>query len=140
MVQPCVLVRAGAAGEGETGVTYAAGVGARTTGATSLCLELASLAPGVRGRAHRHDGHESAAYVLSGAFTLWFGERLEQRVVARAGDFLFIPAGTPHLPANESGDEPAVAVLARSDPDEQESATPLPELDHLPHLLGEATR
>lgn len=43
------------------------------------------------------------------------GERLEQH----AGDFLYIPAGTPHLPVN---------------PNEQESVVLLPELDGLPHL------
>jgi uncharacterized RmlC-like cupin family protein len=41
---------------------------------------------------------------------------------------LYIPANTPHLPANTSS-EPCVAVLARTDPHEQESVVLLPELD-----------
>ena len=32
----------------------------------------------------------------------------------------YIPAGVPHLPANLS-DKPATAVIARTDPNEQES-------------------
>jgi len=135
----CVLIRPGEGAEGTTGVTYAAGVSGSTTGARGLCLELATLTPGARGRAHLHAEHESAAYVLEGELLLWFGEQLEEKLVARAGDFLYILAGVPHLPANASATEPAVAVPARTDANEQESAIALPALDDLPHLRGEET-
>jgi uncharacterized RmlC-like cupin family protein len=134
MDRSCILVRPGDIAEGVTGVSYAAGVSAATAGSRALCLEMATLPPGAVGRAHLHAEHESAAYVLDGVFVLWFGDRLENRVVARGGDFLYIPAGVPHLPANGSSVEPAVAVLARTDPREEESVVPLPELDRLPHL------
>jgi uncharacterized RmlC-like cupin family protein len=39
----------------------------------------------------------------------------------------------PHLPYN-GGDVPVEAVIARTDPSEQESVLPLPQLDALPHL------
>ena len=39
----------------------------------------------------------------------------------------------PHLPANLS-DAPVEAVIARTDPNEQESVVVLHELDALPHL------
>lgn len=136
----CVLVRPGEEAEGTTGVTYAAGVSASTSGARGLCLELATLPPGARGRAHLHAEHESAAYVLEGELVLWFGPKLEEKLVARTGDFLYIPGGVPHLPANASATEPAVAVLARTDANEQESAIPLPALDALPHLREETIR
>jgi uncharacterized RmlC-like cupin family protein len=137
MAARCVLIQAGEAEEGKTGVTYAAGVSATTTGASALCLQLASLPPGARSRAHLHAEHESAAYVIKGEMVLFFGERLEQKVAARAGDFLYIPSGVPHLVLNPSA-EPAVAVLARTDPNEQESVTELPELEALPHVRAEA--
>lgn len=138
MSERCVLVRPGEEAEGTTGVTYAAGVSASTTGARGICLELATLPPGARGRAHLHAEHESAAYVLQGELVLWFGDQLEEKLVARAGDFLYIPGGVPHLPANASATEPTVAVLARTDANEQESAIALPALDELPHLREEA--
>jgi uncharacterized RmlC-like cupin family protein len=138
MSERCVLVRPGEGARGTTGVTYASGVSASSTGARGLCLELATLPPGARGRAHFHAEHDSAAYVLEGELLLWFGERLEEKLVARAGDFLFIPGGVPHLPANASATKPAVAVLARTDANEQESAIALPALDTLPHLQEEA--
>ena len=134
MAKRCVLVGVGEATQGRTGVTYAAGVSSASAGASGLCLQLASLPPGGRARAHQHDEHESAAYVLEGEMVLWFGERLEQKLVARPGDFLYLPSGVPHLVKNGSDTEPAVAVLARTDPNEQEDVTALPELDVLPHL------
>jgi uncharacterized RmlC-like cupin family protein len=65
---------------------------------------------------------------------LRFGERLEQKVVAGPGDFLYIPPGVPHLVRNGSDTEPAVAVLARNDGSEQEDVTELPGLEAAPHL------
>jgi uncharacterized RmlC-like cupin family protein len=137
MTRQCVLVQAGDAAEGRTGVTYAAGISASSAGANRLCLQLASLPPGARARAHQHDEHESAAYVIEGEMVMWFGKQLEQKLVARPGDFIYIPSAVPHLVVNGSEAEPAVAVLARTDPDEQEDVTELPELDALPHLRGE---
>jgi uncharacterized RmlC-like cupin family protein len=134
MTEQCVLIRAGAAAEGTTGVTYAAGISAGSAGARGLCLQLASLPPGARSNAHLHAEHESAAYVVEGEMVLWSGKQLEDRVVAGPGDFLYIPNGVPHLVANASDSEPAVAVLARTDPNEQEDMVALPELDSLPHL------
>ena len=134
MTEHCVLVGAGDAAEGNTGVTYAAGISATTAGARGLCLQLASLPPAARARAHQHDDHESAVYVMEGQMVLFSGERLEHKVVANPGDFIYIPNGVPHLVVNGSDTEPTVGVLARTDPNEQEDVTALPDLDALPHL------
>jgi uncharacterized RmlC-like cupin family protein len=134
MDERCVLVSPTDAIPGSTGVSYAAGVSAATAGSRALCLELATLPPGRRGRAHLHAEHESAAYVLEGEIVIWFGRKLEDRLVARPGDFVYVPAGLAHLPANASTTNPAIAVLARTDPHEQESAVALPELDELSHV------
>ncbi|HYY22344.1 MAG TPA: cupin domain-containing protein [Thermoleophilaceae bacterium] len=134
MTEHCVLVGAGDAAEGNTGVTYAAGISATTAGARGLCLQLASLPPGARARAHQHDDHETAVYVMEGQMVLFSGERLEHKVVANPGDFIYIPNGVPHLVVNGSDTEPTVGVLARTDPNEQEDVTALPDLDALPHL------
>lgn len=42
----------------------------------------------------------------------------------------YIPAGMPHLPMNAT-DKPTSAVIARTDPNEQENLQPPPELEHL---------
>jgi uncharacterized RmlC-like cupin family protein len=47
----------------------------------------------------------------------------------RAGEFLYIPAEMPHRPMSIGANEPCVAVVARTDPNEQESVVVLPELE-----------
>ena len=50
-----------------------------------------------------------------------YGHNLQQSVINVAGDFIFIPAGVPHQPINLSDSETAIAIVARNDPNEQES-------------------
>jgi len=138
MGKECVLVSASELAQGRTGISYMAGISAATTQAEGLCLQLASLPPGRRSRAHQHDEHESAAYMLEGEMVMWFGDRLETRLVARPGDFVYIPKGVPHVVLNESDTTHAIAVLARTDPNEQEVITELPELDALELVAAEA--
>jgi uncharacterized RmlC-like cupin family protein len=112
------------------GSRYAPGVSAESTGASSLFLGMATIPPGERTKAHLH-GHETAHYMVSGTeVELWIGQRLEQCEVARPGDYLFIPAGVPHVAVNR-GDTPAVFVAARNDPGVQEHVLMTPELDAL---------
>ena len=46
---------------------------------------------------------------------------------------IYIPAGVPHLPINASAHEPATCIVARTDPNEQESVVLLPHLEALRH-------
>ncbi len=125
----CAAVRAGAPFVGKQGLTYAPAISAETVGARGIHMQLLTIPPGGRTKAHKHESHESAIYVLSGEAGTWYGEKLEHHVVSRAGDFVYIPADMPHLAYNISQTEPATAVVARSDPNEQESVVMLPELD-----------
>jgi uncharacterized RmlC-like cupin family protein len=67
--------------------------------------------------------------MLSGESGVWYGENLEHHCTTRLGDYLYIPANMPHLPYNLSTTENAVALIARTDSNEQESVVLLPELD-----------
>ncbi len=133
-LKKCKVVRSGTASEGVTGLSYARGISAGTVGARGLCLELVVILPGARAKAHLHTDHEAAVYIIGGELVLWFGEGLRESINAGPGDFLYIPDGVPHLPMNRSTTEPVTAVLARTDPNEQESVVRLPELDSLRHL------
>ncbi|MDI7860686.1 cupin domain-containing protein [Rhizobiaceae bacterium n13] len=126
----CHVVRPSHAYGGKQGLSYFEGIAAETVGSTGICMHLLTIPPGVRARAHLHEDHETAIYVLSGEAHTWYGDRLENHVVTRSGEFLYIPAGVPHLPAN-LGHAPCTAVIARTDPKEQESVVLLPELDGL---------
>ena len=127
----CRLVRAGDPFVGKQGLTYRPGISAETAGAQRIHLQLLTLPPGGRARAHKHEAHETAIHVLSGLSCMWHGERLQHHMEVGAGDFLYIPANEPHLPYNPSATEPCVAVIARTDANEQESVVLLPELDLL---------
>jgi uncharacterized RmlC-like cupin family protein len=123
----CRVIRGGEYA-GQHGLTYASGISAESAGARGLCLHTLTIPPGGRARAHLHSSHESAIYLVSGVVEVWWGEGLARHEVMRPGDFMYIPARVPHLPAN-TGDEPAFGVVARTDPNEQESVELLPELD-----------
>jgi len=130
-VQPRIgrVVRGGQPYRSEQGAVYAPGISAETVGATAVFLGVVTLPPGERTRAHVHERHESAFYMLSGdEVELWSGEQLEHREVARPGDFLFIPANVPHVAVNR-GATPAVCVGVRDEPTAQESLSMRPGLD-----------
>lgn len=126
----CRLVRAGDTYPGKQGFDYAHGISAESVGARGLCMHLLTIPPGGRAKAHLHENHETAICMLSGETEMYYGPRLERHMTVLAGDMLYIPAGMPHLPLNR-GAEPAVAVIARTDPNEQESVVLLPELEPL---------
>jgi uncharacterized RmlC-like cupin family protein len=48
-------------------------------------------------------------------------------MVNEPGDFIFIPPDVPHQPVNLSDTKPAIAIVARNDPEEQEHVILLPE-------------
>jgi uncharacterized RmlC-like cupin family protein len=126
----CRVVHPGSTYDGRQGLSYFEGIAAETVGSKALCMHVVTIPPGARAKAHLHESHESAVYVLSGKARTWFGERLEEFADMKAGDMMYIPAGVPHLPANLS-DRPCTAIIARTDPKEQESVVPLPDLDAL---------
>ena len=95
-------------------------------------MHVLTIPPGTRGTPHLHEGHETAIYIADGEVEVWHGPGLAMRTVLRAGDFLYVPPGTPHLPVNRTA-SPMTAVVARTDPAEQESVV---VLDLPPHLTS----
>lgn len=124
----CRLVRPSNTYDGKQGLSYFEGIAAETVGSRAICMHLLTIPPGGRAKVHMHENHETAIYVLSGEADTLHGDRLEHRTHLVAGDLFYIPAGVPHLPINNS-DKPVSAVIARTDPNEQESVVLLPELE-----------
>ncbi|HET7094458.1 MAG TPA: cupin domain-containing protein, partial [Thermomicrobiales bacterium] len=123
----CAVVRNPEAFHGKQGLDYGGGISAESVGARGICMHLLTIPPGGRAQPHLHQNHETAIYVLSGEGEMWYGDDLADHLTVQAGEFVYIPAGVPHVPANPSQTEPCVAVLARTDPNEQESVVLLPE-------------
>ena len=126
------VVRGSGDYESAQGPTYAPGVSAETVGAKALFLGVVTMDPGARTKAHIHQLHESAFYMVSGdEVHVFTGDRLEQKEIAQPGDYLFIPPQVPHVVVNRSETTPAVFVGARNEPTAMESVLMLPDLDPL---------
>jgi uncharacterized RmlC-like cupin family protein len=93
------VVRAGESYQGKQGPDYTPGISAESAGAHALRLGSVTILPaGGRTKAHVHESHGSAFFLVSGdEVELYTADDLEQREVARSGDYLYIPAGVPHV-------------------------------------------
>ena len=125
-----IVPRAGSA-EGTTKLNYAAGISVESVGAKKISMQIMVIPPGGKAEVHSHGRHETAAYIISGEIGVWFGENLEHHLTGGPGDFAYIPGKVPHQPYNLSDTEPAVMVIARTDPNEQENVVLLPALENL---------
>lgn len=116
----CKIVRGGEAFHGKQGLDYFSGISAETTGSKAICMHLLEMPPGASAKPHFHESHETAIFMLEGEAEFKHGANLEHTDRVQAGDFIYIPAGVPHQPYNPT-DTVAKAVIARTDPNEQES-------------------
>jgi uncharacterized RmlC-like cupin family protein len=88
-----------------------------------------ALPPGGRTKAHVHEHHETALYMMSGdVLELWTGDELEHLDQVRPGDYIYIPANVLHLAVNR-GATPAVFMGSRNEATAQESLILRPEMD-----------
>ena len=127
-VSECRLIRGGTGFRGKQDLDYFSGVSAESADSKGLCMHLLEMPPGASARPHYHEAHETVIYVLEGVAEMRHGPNLEHVMETAAGDFVYIPAGVPHQPYNPS-DTIVRAVIARTDPNEQESVVLLDESD-----------
>src|SRR5688572_30021085 len=124
-----IVVRGAAEHRVEQGSDYQPGVSAETTGSTVIWLGRMALPPGGRTKAHVHEHHETALYMMSGdVLELWTGNELEHCEAVRPGDFVYIPANVLHVAVNR-GAAPAIFVGSRNEATAQESMVMHPEMD-----------
>lgn len=129
----CVIIR----GHGENSRRSAGepGVSGPMSGSHGLRLHLVMIPPGTRCQPHFHADAESAIYVVSGEADVWHGAGLAKRSMVRAGDFVYIPPGTPHLTVNR-GEVTSIAVMAGADPADQGALVVIELPRHLAGLLS----
>ena len=129
--QPSIPTRNGADGVvvvrpdeevmGRQALRFFVGISAGSAGARNISMNLVVVPAGGAAEPHSHRGFETAVYLMKGRVKVRHGARLSESVVLETGDFLFIPADVPHQPVNLSASEPAFALVARNDANEQES-------------------
>lgn len=100
---------------------YFVGISGATAGSTGISMNLVIIPAGGAAEPHYHRDYETAIYLIKGRVETRYGQGLKQSVINEAGDFIFIPPGVPHQPFNLDADEPAHALVARNDPNEQEN-------------------
>ena len=125
-----VVVRPGSEVMGRQALPYFVGISGASAGATAISMNLVIVPPGGAAEPHSHRGFESAVYLVSGRVEVHYGPSLAQRVTLDAGEFLFMPADVPHQPVYHSEDEPAIALVARNDANEQESIERFHDASH----------
>jgi len=64
-----------------------------------------------------------------------YGQKLENSVLCKEGDFIYINADVPHQPINLSTTESVVALVARNDANEQENV-----ITHRVKIANETSR
>ena len=100
------------------------GISAASAGAAGISMNMVIIPPGGAAEPHLHRNYETAIYLLQGRVETRYGPGLRHSIINEAGDFLFIPANVPHQPINLSTTEPARAIVARNDANEQEHVEP----------------
>ena len=123
---PIVTVRTGTSVLSKQGLPNFPGVSGKNAGAKGLSLLRVVIPPGATANAHYHAGFETAIFLLKGRVLTRYGRDLAEEVINVAGDFIFIPPDVPHEPRNMSVTDEAIAIVARTDPNEQESVVLYP--------------
>ncbi len=100
---------------------YFVGISQESAGALGISMNMIVIPPGGAAQPHIHRGYETAIYILEGRVQTFYGPGLAQSTINETGDFMFIPADVPHQPVNLSHNQPARAIVARNDANEQES-------------------
>jgi uncharacterized RmlC-like cupin family protein len=99
-------------------MSRATAIAGDTVGSTAIFTVLSRLGPGLSSSPHVHTNCESSIYVASGQGRVLTGARLDQVLLIRPGDFLFVPPGAPHIVVND-GDVDIVLVVSRNTAEER---------------------
>src|ERR1051325_3299697 len=119
-----VAVGSGIAIDSRQRIPYFVGISEATAGARGLSLQYVVIPPGGAAVPHIHQGYETAIYVLSGRVETTYGPGLKESIVNGPGEFLYIAPDVQHQARNLSETEPAIGIVARNDPNEQERVIP----------------
>ena len=116
-----VIVRPASETMSRQRLPYYVGISESTAGAKNISMNLIVIPPAGAAEPHLHKGYETAIYLLKGRVKTCYGHKLEKSIICREGDFILIRPDVPHQPINLDAVEPALAIVARNDPNEQES-------------------
>jgi uncharacterized RmlC-like cupin family protein len=82
-----------------------------------LWAGLFVVEPGAKTGIHHHGSQDTIVYILDGESYVRWGEHGEHSAIARAGDFVHVPAWLPHQEINPSQSDSFRWVVVRSTPE-----------------------
>jgi len=127
-----VVIRPDVSISSKQGLPVFQGISGQNAGAKGISMNRVVIPPAGSAKAHMHKGYESVVYLIRGRVKTLYGKGLKKSVINEGGDFLYIPADLPHKPINLSDTEVAEAIVARTDPNEQESIEHVAEPEPVP--------
>jgi len=116
-------IRGGGKSRQWNNIQYKQGMSGKNVGSKGLSMNVATVPVGGVALAHIHDGFEVMLYILQGKVRHEYGDGLKKVLENEAGDFIYIEPGVPHEVFN-IGDEPIIAIVARSAADEWDKIIP----------------
>ena len=116
-------IRGGGKSRQWNNIQYKQGLSGKNVGTKGLSMNVATVPVGGVALAHIHDGFEVMLYILQGKVRHEYGDGLKKVLENEAGDFIYIEPGVPHEVFN-IGDEPIIAIVARSAADEWDKIIP----------------
>lgn len=117
------VIRGGGKKRQWNGIEYKQGLSGKNVGSKGLSMNVAMVPVGGVAKAHIHVDFEVMLYILQGHVRHEYGAGLRKVVENEAGDFIYIEPGVPHEVFN-IGDEPVIAIVARSAADEWDKIIP----------------
>jgi uncharacterized RmlC-like cupin family protein len=96
------------------GMMRRAAIDRESVGSEKLWVGVVTVDPATSTGAHHQGDCDSVVCVTGGRITIRWGDRLEKRADASAGDFIFIPAQLVHQEINESDSIPVASIVVRS--------------------------
>ncbi|WP_247744979.1 hypothetical protein [Shimia sp. R11_0] len=73
MPPKCQKLRPDGTYAGKQGFSYFEGIAREITGAQGICMHILRIPPGGRAKAHLHESHETAIYVMEGSAVMYWG-------------------------------------------------------------------
>jgi len=118
-MKTCRIVRAATPFQGKQGLDYFSGISAETAGSEAICMHMLVMPPGATAKPHYHERHETAIYMLEGVTNSATGPTSSTASESSRGTMCTSRRRSAH--ALQPTEGRAVAIIARTDPNEQES-------------------
>lgn len=90
------------------------GISRENTDTDNLWFGRIHTGPGEFSEPHHHAEAETGGHVFKGAAYVRWGERMENIMYVKEGDFVYVPPFVPHIEGNLSRSEEVVWLTART--------------------------